>query len=568
MIESLRGRLGLSAAIAFIGLIWVMPNFVNTESIWWPTQEKLNYGLDIQGGLHLGLGVDIPRAMEEQSIKLSNQIKEDLKDDYTLNVDVDIVDAQRVLLNIRPQTAGGPGSTQIAEYLETYHGNSLQVTTSSIASTEVQYYDNYLKLFKKGLIDKAREILMNRVDQFGVAEPSITLQGEDRIIVQLPGIKDTESAKDVLNRTAKLEFMMVDKDVAPEQLQNWITEGEAAANIKLGGEGGLKYLEYVEALNKALKDKLPKNRFIRFEKNPAVSSIEEGKIPHLLRVDAMMGGSSLEDANTSFNPSTGRPVVVFRFDGKGATAFGNLTSKNVGEQMAIVLDGVVKSAPNINEPIMGGSGEITLGSGSRDEALSEANLLSLVLKSGALPVRLELMEERTVGPSLGQDSIEKGRRATLVGLILVLIFMVVYYRVFGVIADIALFVNIILLFAVLSSLKATLTLPGIAGIALTVGMAVDANIIIFERVKEEIRKGASLAASVRDGFNAAFWTIFDSNITTILTCMVLMYFGTGPIRGFAVTLTVGLVVSMFTAIFVSRTLLELVIVKLKMKVQL
>lgn len=568
MIESLQGRLALSAVIALVGLVWVAPNFINTDKIWWPTEDKLNYGLDIQGGLHLGLGVDINNALKEQSQKLANQIRTNLKDEYKLAADVNVLDPKLVQLQINFQPKSPQDKENVEKYLDYYHATTLQVTASSVNSVEVQYYEAYLRQFKKGLIDKAREILMNRIDQFGVAEPSITVQGEDRIIVQLPGIKNTEGAKDVLNRTAKLEFMMVDQGMEPAELQQLIDEVEKEANIKLGGEDGLKYIDYIESLNEALKEKLPKNRVVRFQKAPTAKSIDTAKIPYLLRTDAMMGGGSLEDANTNFDPSTGQPIVTFRFDGKGAKEFGDLTSKHVEDLMAIVLDGVVQSAPRIDEPITGGSGRITVGGANREESLSEANLLSLVLKSGALPVRLDLVEERTVGPSLGQDSINKGKKATAIGLILVIIFMLIYYRVFGIIADVALFVNIVLLFATLSSLKATLTLPGIAGIALTVGMAVDANIIIFERVREEIRKGASLAAAVRDGFASAFWTIFDSNITTIATCIVLMYFGTGPIRGFAVTLTIGLVVSMFTAIFVSRTLLELLIVKWKMKVNI
>lgn len=569
MIESLKGRLITSVIVTLIGLVWIAPNLIDTTKTWWPTSDKLNYGLDIQGGLHLGLGIDIQKALKEQSQKLTNQIREAIKDEYQLQTEVTTVDSSRVFLKIDFTPKSPADKENVLKYLDYYHGNTLQVLTSSVNSVEVQYFESYLQIFKKSLVDKAKEVLSNRIDQYGVAEPSITTQGEDRIIVQLPGVKDTQSAKDVLNKTAKLEFMIVDKATTPEDVQAWVTEAETAANIKLGGEGGLRYVDYVEKLNEQLKDKLPKGRLIRFQKAQDAKSIEVGKIPYLLRTDAMMGGESLEDANTSFDQSTGQPIVTFSFDGKGAKEFGDLTTKHVEELMAIVLDGVVISAPVLQEPITGGSGRITVGSGgSREESLKEANFLSLVLKSGALPVSLELLEERTVGPSLGQDSIAKGKKATMIGLVLVLIFMIVYYRAFGVVADTALTVNIILLFAALSSLKATLTLPGIAGIALTVGMAVDANIIIFERVREELRKGASLAASVRDGFASAFWTIFDSNITTIATCMVLMYFGSGPIRGFAVTLTIGLMVSMFTAIFVSRTLLELVIVKWKMKVKI
>ena len=236
--------------------------------------------------------------------------------------------------------------------------------------------------------------------------------------------------------------------------------------------------------------------------------------------------------------------------------------------MAIVLDGIVQSAPQIRGPITGGNGVIQLGQGNFQEILQEANLLSMVLRSGALPVTMELVEERAVGPSLGADSIAKGKKATLIGSLLVILFILAYYKVFGLIADVAVIVNMILLFAVLSSLRATITLPGIAGIALTVGMAMDANIIIFEKVRDEIARGAGLVASVRDGFGRAFWTIFDSNVTTVASCLVLMYYGSGPIRGFAISLTIGLAVSMFTAIFMTRTLIELFVVKFKWKIRI
>ncbi|MBY0386189.1 protein translocase subunit SecD, partial [bacterium] len=288
----------------------------------------------------------------------------------------------------------------------------------------------------------------------------------------------------------------------------------------------------------------------------------------LLRLDAMMGGDTLDNAYTTNDPQDNSPQVAFSFNDKGAKEFGDLTTQHTKELMAIVLDGVIQSAPQIRGPITGGNGVIQLGQGNFQDLLKEANLLSMVLRSGALPVNLELIEERAVGPSLGADSIAKGKNATVIGSILVIIFMLIYYKAFGLIADIAVIVNMILLFAILSSLKATITLPGIAGIALTVGMAVDANIIIFEKVRDEISKGASLVGSVRDGFGRAFWTIFDSNVTTMATCLILMYYGSGPIRGFAISLTIGLAVSMFTAIYMTRALIELLVVKFKWQIRL
>lgn len=563
MTEGLRGRLIICLIVTLIGTIWIAPNFVDTSKIWWPTKDKLNYGLDIQGGLHLGLGIDVPRAMKEQSAKQAASLKSGLKTDKNLDVTVDIIDPSVVGLKITFQGPAGP----VEDYIDQTNRGTIQITKSGLGLVEVQYYDSYLSQFKKNLVEKAREVIANRIDEFGVAEPVITIQGDDRIIVQLPGIKDTESAKNLINRTAKLEFMIVDRETNMADVQKWIDEAEKAGNFALGKEG-LRYSAYLEKLNEAVKPKLPKNTVVRFMKAPTAKTLEAGKIPMLVRTDAMMGGDSLENAYSTYDPQDNSPQVAFRFNDRGAREFGDLTTQHTKELMAIVLDGVVQSAPQIRGPITGGNGVIQLGQGNYQELLKEANLLSMVLRSGALPVNLELVEERTVGPSLGADSIAKGQKATMIGSILVIIFMLIYYKVFGLIADIAVIVNMILLFAVLSSLRATVTLPGIAGIALTVGMAVDANIIIFEKIRDEMAKGASLVASVRDGFGRAFWTIFDSNVTTVASCLILMYYGSGPIRGFAISLTIGLAVSMFTAIYMSRTLIELFVVKFKWKIRI
>jgi preprotein translocase subunit SecD len=563
MIESLRGRLITCFVVTLIGIVWIAPNFMDVSKMWWPTKEKLNYGLDIQGGLHLGLGIDVPAAMKEQSGKQAASLKNGLKTDKNIEATVEILNPDLVHLKILFQGPAGP----VEDYIDQTNRGAMQVLTSGMGFVEVQYYESYLTQFKKNLVEKAREVIANRIDEFGVAEPVITIQGDDRVLVQLPGVTDTESAKSLINQTAKLEFMIVEKETNVEELQKWIEEAEKTGNFSLGKEG-LRYSAYLDKLNTALKDKLPKNTIVRFMKVPTAKTLEMGKMPMLLRLDAMMGGDTLDGAYTTNDPNDNSPQVAFSFNDKGAKEFGDLTTQHTKEMMAIVLDGVVQSAPQIRGPITGGNGVIQLGQGNFQDILKEANLLSMVLRSGALPVTLELLEERAVGPSLGADSIAKGKKATLIGSILVILFILAYYKVFGLIADIAVIVNMILVFAVLSSLRATITLPGIAGIALTVGMAMDANIIIFEKVRDEIARGAGLVASVRDGFGRAFWTIFDSNVTTVATCLVLMYYGSGPIRGFAISLTIGLAVSMFTAIFMTRTLIELFIVKFKWKIRI
>lgn len=562
MIESLRARLILSLGITLIGLIWIAPNFFDTSKIWWPTKDKLNYGLDIQGGLHLGLGVDTKTAMREQSNKQAAALKSGLKAEKNLEAEIDVIDSEKVHLRIK---FAGP-VTPVEEYLDYAHRTTLQVLSTGDGVVEVQYYEAYLTQFMKNLIEKAREVIANRIDEFGVAEPSITVQGNDRIIVQLPGIKDTEGAKALINRTAKLEFMIVDNTTNMEEVQSWITAAETEGKFGLGKED-LRYTAYLEKLNVALKEKLPKNTLVRFQKAENSKNLESGKIPYLLKHDASMTGADLDNAYTS-QDQMGQPIVSFQFNDRGAKEFGELTTAHKGEFMAIVLDGVVQSAPRLKSAIVGGSGMIELGFGNYEQQLKEANYLSMVLRSGALPVNLELLEERVVGPSLGADSVAQGKQATIYAVIFVFLFMIAYYRVFGFIADLAVAANMILLFAALSSLKATITLPGIAGIALTIGMSVDANIIIFERVRDELRKGSSIVAATRDGFARAFWAIFDSNITTIGVCVILLYYGTGPIRGFAVNLIIGLAISMFTAIFMVRALLEFFMVKLKLKINL
>ncbi|MES2855621.1 MAG: protein translocase subunit SecD, partial [Bdellovibrionota bacterium] len=398
--------------------------------------------------------------------------------------------------------------------------------------------------------------------EFGVAEPSITAQGTDRILVQLPGIKDASNAKDLINRTARLDFMMVSTEMKQADLEKLVSDAETAGNFKLGGE--LRYSQYVDKVNEALKGKIPANTVVYFEKPENVANLETGRIPYLLRTDDIVTGDRLTNAQVSMD-QYGKPVVHFTFDPIGTREFGALTTRNVQQNMAIVLDKVVKSAPNINEPITGGSGQITLG-GGRDQnaSLNEAKLIATSLRAGALPAALEQLEERTVGPSLGADAIRKGEIATLIAAALVFAFMILYYRTFGLIADLALSLNLLLTMAILSSLGATLTLPGVAGLALTLGISVDASVIIFERIKEEKRKGISLIAAIREGYDKAFSSILDSNLTSIGVCVVLMYFGTGPVRGFAVTLLTGLVITTFTAVFFTRTVLDWLTVKLKM----
>ncbi|HEX4922699.1 MAG TPA: protein translocase subunit SecD, partial [Bdellovibrionales bacterium] len=327
----------------------------------------------------------------------------------------------------------------------------------------------------------------------------------------------------------------------------------------------LKYSEYVQKVNADIKAKLPPNTKVYFGKAEGAREMSAGKVAYLLETTTNLGGDMLRDAFVTMGEFN-EPEVSISFKPEGSLRFDQLTSENVGRQMAIVLDDVVYSAPNIKERIATGSARITLGGGGDyNKMLEEAKLISMALRAGALPARLEQLEERTVGPSLGADSIAAGQLATAVGAALVLLFMLVYYKTFGLFANLALIFNVSMIYAGLTLLEATLTLPGIAGIALTIGMAVDGNIVINERIKEELRKGKSFAAAFREGYEKAFVAIFDAQLTTALTCIVLIYYGSGPVRGFGVTLLIGLTASLFTAVFFTRTIVDYLLVRRKVK---
>ncbi|MCH2533846.1 MAG: protein translocase subunit SecD [Bdellovibrionales bacterium] len=562
MIENIKARIAITSVVLLLGLAWVMPNFVNfEENQWWFTKEKIVYGLDIQGGLHLVLQANVNEVFAEKASRVAGSIKKDLSERG-----LELAD-----LKVNPENANELVASydseqdlaKINDYLDEYYPNVLQVIDDSNGEVTIRFLDAYITQEKSRVVGQAIEVIRNRIDEFGVAEPSITSQGDNRILVQLPGIQNANRAKELINRTARLEFRIVDQEaLTPEQLMGLVEKAEKQGGYELG-QDGLSYSKYVERLNADLKDQLPENREILFEKAPSAKSMEAGKLPRLVTATSDFTGDQLEDAFVG-QDEFGAPVVNFKVSVTGRKDLGDLTGNNVGKPMAIILDGVIKSAPVINSRISEG-GMITLGSSNFQQTQEEAQFIATTLRAGALPAKLEQLEERTVGPTLGQDAIKKGTTAGIVGLVLVLVFMLVYYKSFGIVANIALALNMLLILAILSSLRATLTLPGVAGIVLTIGMAVDANVIIFERIKEELKKGASLKGSVKDGFGHAFSAIFDANITTAATCFVLIYFGTGPVRGFAVTLLCGIATSMFTAIFVSRTVFETLIDKFNVK---
>lgn len=559
--DGLAWRLMIVAVVFIMGLIWAAPNFISTQKLaWWPTSDKLTMGLDIQGGLHLVMGVDIVGALKQETARTAATIKDELSKEGASPSQFEVVDPVQGL--IKAEFASSEAKEKAQAWIERSYGNSFGLSGSG-AELELQYTELYVREFKKATVERAIETIRNRIDEFGVAEPSIQAQGDERILVQLPGIREADyaNAKELINKTARLDFIIVNDEFPPEKLQELIDEAEKKGGFKLGAqEGGLKYSEYIDRLNAELKTKIPAGTAVYFQKPDNVDGLEFGRVPYLLNLSDSVAGDRLTDAFVT--PSeTGTPEVAFKLDPAGAKQFGDMTTKFEKRLMAIVLDRVVKSAPVINTPITQGQGRITLGRGVYEETLKEAQNLSITLKSGALPAALEQLEERTVGPTLGADSIKKGQFGALVGAAMVFAFILIYYRTFGLIANLALAANLLLTIAVLSSLGATLTLPGVAGLALGLGIAVDANVIIFERIKEELLRGHQLSVAIKEGFDKAMSSIFDANITSIATCIVLYYFGTGPVRGFAVTLMAGLILTLFTAVFMSRALLDLFVLK-------
>lgn len=559
MVQNLKIRWLVVIVTLIAGILWVLPNTVNLPESWPFSKKKLVLGLDIQGGIHLVLGVDTESVLKEKTVRTVKNLEGEFKDRNIPYKFVRIVDADNSEMAIEYATP--QDREQIEKYINDYYGTVLQILGDSDNTLQIRYYDAYVLETKKQILNQAIEVIRNRIDEFGVAEPSIAAQGTDRILVQLPGIKDAERAKELINRTAKLEFRAISYEVPTDKLQQMITEAEQKGQYKIDSEG-MTYQKYIKRLNEDLEKQLPANTRVIFEKAEAADTMEAGRRPYLVKLDSHLSGDNLDDASVGTD-EYGKPQVNFRFNLEGRKLFAELTGANVGGQVAIVLDDVIKSAPSIEEKIDSDSARIRLGSRDYNSAWQEAQFIATALRAGALPAALEQLEERTVGPSLGADSIAKGEKGALIGAAIVLLFMILKYGILGVVASIAIILNMLFTFAVLSSLGATLTLPGVAGMALTVGMAVDANIIIFERMKEELAKGASQLGALRDGFGNAFSSIFDSNITTILTCVILMYFGTGPIRGFAVTLAIGIIASMYTAVFVSRLMADTLAGKMK-----
>lgn len=556
--ENLRIRTIIGIFFFALAIVWVAPNAMNMDKTWWPSKKKLNYGLDIQGGLHLVMGVDVTGVVSEGATRLVAGLKTELQRDGSEVQDMHVSKPAEGEIEV---TLGAADHGKVTKLFDDRYSTMLQKMSDADGKLVYRYYDTYLRDYKNKVIQQAIETIRNRIDEFGVAEPSISQQGDDRILVQLPGMADAEKAKQLINTTAKLDFMLVEEK-APQELGTLIADAEKAGTYSIST---LKYSDYVTRLNADLKGKIPDKTMVLFQKSENAQTLEAGKIPYLLHTDTNLGGDALSDAHVSFD-QYGAPEVALRFNPAGANGFKNLTGQNKGRRMAVVLDRVVKTAPVINNEIPNGEAVITLGgSRNRDQSMEEAKMISTALRAGALPAALEQLEERRVGPTLGADSIKKAQMASYIGALLIFLFMLARYKAMGLVSDITLGINILGVLALLTSLGATLTLPGIAGIALTVGFAVDANVLINERMREELRQGASFSLAVKEGYHRALSAILDANITTACTAFVLYYFGTGPVRGFAVTLMIGIVTTLFANVFLSKVLVDTLVHKFGVK---
>ncbi len=518
-------------------------------------KQKINLGLDLQGGVYMVLGVDFKKVYSDVIERMADSINEETK---KKNISCDLAkstarDSEDPKININCQTTDA--KQNLYKMIKTDFDN-LRITDDKANSYEFGISKVYKDNIKEKTISQSIQVIRNRIDEFGVAEPVITSHGTDKLSVELPGIKDVERAKELIGRTAKLEFKLVDTTKNLDEISALISETEAKNSISF--KEGDKFSEYVKKINDALKDKLPAGTEIAFEREgkKVEAAGKFNRIPYLLKTKTEVTGDDLKDAYVQIDPQDNRPQVGIQFNARGAQTFAKVTAESIHKQLAIVLDGIVHSAPVIQSSIPNGRAQITLGRGDYNDLLKEAKDLSIVLRAGALPAQLEFLEQRVVGPSLGADSIQRGKLASIIGCLAIFIFMLIYYRLSGFFADISLILNVLFVMAILVGLEATLTLPGIAGIALTVGIAVDSNVVIYERIREELRLGKPAKFAVEAGFDKAFRTILDANVTNAFAAIVLMNYGTGPIKGFAVTLMIGIVTTLFTAIFVSRLMFD------------
>jgi preprotein translocase subunit SecD len=508
-----------AAAIVLTALfvcLCAVPNFIPAKIVdSWPkwAQRHVVLGLDLQGGSHILLEVDTKTVRKDMLESTRDDVRRVLRD-ARIGYTGLVVRGNSVEVRIREGANSGQALEKLRTLSQPLGGilsatgqRSLDITSEQNDLIRLTISDPAIVERVRQSVDQSIQIIERRVNELGTVEPLIQREGTDRILVQVPGLQDPTRLKQLLGKTAKLDFRMVDSNVSPEQAQ----QGSLPADDEI------------------------------------LYSTTQPKTPYVIEKRVLVSGAELTDAQPGFDQRTNEPIVSFRFNTSGARKFAQATQENVGKPFAIILDNEVISAPVIREPILGGSGQI-----SGSFTVQSANDLAILLRAGALPAPLTIIEERTVGPGLGADSIAKGKISSYVGAAMVILFMLATYGLFGLFANIAVAINVAMIFGVLSLLNATLTLPGIAGIVLTVGIAVDSNVLIYERIREEVRGGRTPINAIDAGFTRALATILDSNITTFIAAAVLFYIGTGPVRGFAVTLGIGIITTVFTAFTLTR----------------
>jgi preprotein translocase subunit SecD len=519
MLSRFSGRGILILGLFLLSLVTLAPTFVPRALPGWWTHvfDPIHLGLDLQGGIHLVLGVDVDKAVASRTEALAEEFEILLRAQDVIFRRISTIPPDRVVVELYDREAG---ETAVAILKE----NRLPLDAATenhegtLVTREFRLNPKEVDEIREYAMGQALETLRNRIDQFGVSEPVLQRQSGNRILIQLPGIKDPDRAIALLGKTARLEF-------------------------KLEAEG--------IDLQTARQGILPDGVTLLYERRSDPNTGRMSEIPIVVEKSAVLTGDLLSNARVGLDPQFNEPYVSIEFNDLGARRFDQVTAANVGKRMAIVLDETVYSAPVIRERISSGSAQI-----SGTFTAQEASDLVIALRSGSLPAPVEILENRTVGPSLGQDSIHKGILSVGIGALLVVLSMILVYRRAGLIANLALLLNIVFILAMLSLFQATLTLPGIAGIVLTIGMAVDANVLIYERIREELAMGRTPRAAVGAGYSKALSSITDSNLTTLIAALVLFQFGTGPIKGFAVTLSIGIASSMFTAIIVTRFIFD------------
>lgn len=512
MSKGLTWRICLIVGFLLLSLFYLMPTLVAQLPSWWGgilPKDKIHLGLDLQGGIHLVMEVETPKAVEGALDLIATDLEDTMNDKSIRFRSVARSDRDGVAVVLYDKATAGTVQTLMKEKYPRMEMLPL-ADDGGYLTLKMRMSAEEAKNIRDRAVQQALETIRNRIDQFGVSEPVIQREGVDHIVVQLPGIKDPKRAIELIGRTARLEFKLVDENVSPAT---------------------------------ATPGSIPEDAEILYEKRTDPETGIATEVPYVLKKKTLITGDLLTDARVQIDSQFNQPYVAIEFNALGAKLFDQITAANVGKRFAIVLDNNIYSAPVIRERISGGSAQIT---GSFTE--KEASDLAIVLRAGALPAPVKIIQNVTVGPSLGQDSINKGLMAGLIGVLLVVCFMTFYYRLSGVVANVGMVLNIIYLMGALAALGATLTLPGIAAIVLLIGMSVDANVLIFERVREELKIGKTPKAALDAGYDKAFLTIMDSHVTTLITAAVLFQFGTGPVKGFAVSLSLGVIINLFTAL--------------------